>query len=244
MKIAKRIFWGVFFIAAAVLIVLSSLGYISGINIWVLIATIPLVAILVSSIPSLNFGGILMPIGFLFMLYSDTLVEMGFPKISNSVYFFAPLLIIVGLSIMFKRPSLRKDYISTPHFKHRDDTAFRSPNSQTDKNTVIENASFTHTVKYIHSPALEFAQFNSSFGKMEIYFDQTTPSINGAKIEANTSFGAIELYIPHSWYIVDDTSSAFGATKDYSKSNGNPNETPTVTITGNASFGSIDIYRI
>ena len=56
---SDRIFWGVFLLLGAVFLLVSKLGYFSDINIFSLLFTILLVAIIIKSIIKLSFPGIL-----------------------------------------------------------------------------------------------------------------------------------------------------------------------------------------
>ena len=70
----KNWFWGLFFIVAACLVIVNQLGYLTGFNIFTLIASIFLIAIIIQSATHLNFAGILFPFA---MILSYTMISLG-----------------------------------------------------------------------------------------------------------------------------------------------------------------------
>mgnify|MGYP006073058721 CR=1 FL=1 len=69
------LFWGFVFIILAVILILSQLGLLGDmrIGIWTLLATVFLLSILLKSLFSISFWGILFSIAFLCILYDEPL---------------------------------------------------------------------------------------------------------------------------------------------------------------------------
>ena len=55
----ERIFWGLFLVIAGIALIVSKLGYFAGVNLFSLVATVFLVAIIIKSVFKMNFSGIL-----------------------------------------------------------------------------------------------------------------------------------------------------------------------------------------
>lgn len=58
----------------------------------------------------------------------------------------------------------------------------------------------------------------------------------------DVSFGSVELYIPSSWNLVNETSAAFGSVGEQNTSSTNGG--PLVTLNGSVSFGGVEIIYI
>ena len=102
-KNRNNIFWGIIFLLAAVFLLVGKLGYLGGISLFSILFTVVLVAILLKSIPSVNFAGILFPLAFLCILYDKQLhIEALTPWTVLGV----ALLGTIGLQILFRKNRL------------------------------------------------------------------------------------------------------------------------------------------
>ena len=88
MKI-KDLFWGLLFIAAAVLVIFGKLGFFTEIGVFEIVATIALVAIMIKSIARLNFWGILIPAALLCTVNAD---ELGMTDLTPGPVLLAAIL--------------------------------------------------------------------------------------------------------------------------------------------------------
>ena len=113
-----------------------------------------------------------------------------------------------------------------------------------DGGTVVNcDLSFASAAKYLQCEKISEANLNTDFGKLEVYF-QDTPLLSGKKIHVNagTSFGSVELYVPKSWNVICMPDSTFGSVKEYGEPN--PDGENTMTIKADTSFGSINIHYV
>ena len=69
----ERVFWGLFLVIGAIVLLISKLGYFSDTNIFSLLFTLLLVGIIIKSLIRLNFPGILFPLAFIAIIYDDKL---------------------------------------------------------------------------------------------------------------------------------------------------------------------------
>jgi len=97
--------------------------------------------------------------------------------------------------------------------------------------------------RYLHANALETVELDCSFGGLEVYFDHVTLSPNGAEAFVECKFGAIELYVPADWHIIDNMSSSLGGVEYTGRESSNENS-PTLKVTGNVSFGAVEVHRV
>jgi hypothetical protein len=182
----ERIFWGVLFVLMGIVLVISKLGYFPGVNVFSLLLTAFLVAVIVKSLFHLNFAGILFPIAFICIIYDK---QLGITSITPWTVLIAALLGSIGLSMIFHK-----------HVKwiknkcNNDDYKFEKINIE-DESHVVFKSSFGASAKYINTDKFEQADFECSFGAMKVYFDNAIMSNNNAVVRINASFSGIELYI-------------------------------------------------
>ncbi|HKK94922.1 MAG TPA: hypothetical protein VJ916_01165, partial [Anaerovoracaceae bacterium] len=70
---SNKIFWASFFIIAAVLLLLSQMGYLGSMGFISIILTILIVAIAIKSIATRNIGVLVFSLAFLSIIYSEPL---------------------------------------------------------------------------------------------------------------------------------------------------------------------------
>ena len=63
-----------------------------------------------------------------------------------------------------------------------------------------------------------------------------------AFVNVDVSFGNMELYIPAGWRVICNVSSSFGSVQEHGRCRGE--EADMLTINGEVSFGTLDIYYI
>lgn len=227
----EKIFWGLFFIAAGIFIIVSQLGYFTGINIFSLILTIFLIACMIKSIRHLNFSGILFPAAFLCIIYAETL---GITKITPWPVLLAALFGSIGLSIIFHNHHY---YSHSNHEEH-----FTEIIDQEDGNSFNFETSFGSSIKYVNSEDFNQANLKCTFGSMKVYFDNAMIQSEQAVIKLDVSFAGVELYIPKTWNIINKANISFGAIDE--KNRNQSNGVPSVTLTGNSSFAGISIIYV
>lgn len=232
-------FWGLFFILAAVLIIVNQMGFLAGVSILNLLITILLIPIFIKSVAHLNFAGILFPLAIAGILYAGPLGIQAFTP--------WPILIValfgsIGLTFIFPhRMHHRRNYYCGKGSKHEEE-GFEEVIDIPDENIVDFSVRFGASVKYINSDALKQANLQCSFGAMSVYFDHVTLSPNGAEINLDVSFAGVELYIPKEWQVINKVNTVLGAI-DEKNPKGNK-EGPKVTLVGKTSFSGVDIIYI
>lgn len=225
MKISK-IFWGLFFILAATAVVLSGLGVFAEINLFSLILTIFLGAILIKSIWHLSFAGILFSIAFILIIYDN---QLGITAITPWPILCAALFGSIGLSIIFGK-----------HSHHHDKREFTK--EELENNVVDINVSFGASSKYINTKELERVNASCSFGAAEIYFDNAQIKGDSAIVNLDISFAGVEIYIPRTWCIENKVNVSLGAVEEKNKSHDVTEKT--IILTGKVSFAGVEIIYI
>ena len=230
---SDRIFWGVFLLLGAVFLLVSKLGYFSDINIFSLLFTILLVALIIKSIIKLSFPGILFPLAFIGIIYDD---KLGITAITPWTILFVALLGSIGLSLIFnKRPKWDK-----ANYKW-DGNATETIDIEDEGHIKLET-SFGSSIKYINTDKFEYANLKCSFGSMNVYFDNAIMEKENAVVKIDVSFAGMQLYIPRGWNVINNTSASFGAVEE--KNRIDAVKTNTLTLIGGISFAGVEILYI
>ncbi len=242
----KKILWGIFFIGAAALILANQMGYFAAdsVGLFSLVLTLIMVPVIIESIVHLNFFGIMFPLAFISIIYAK---QLGIEKITPWPVLIAALFISIGFSILFKHKKDHKwfhhkeNHVHYIGHKHSFDKNRESVDYLED-NVVNCSVSFGSSSKYLHSASLERAVLTCSFGSLQVYFDNTVLSPNGAEIKLDCSLGSIEMYIPKNWKVIDHVNVSLGELEEKNR----PGETsgPALTLVGSVSLGSVEIIYI
>ena len=234
----KNLFWGIFFIVAAGAIVVNQLGYFVGISLFNLVLTILLVPIVIESVVHLNFPGILFPLAILGILYAENL---GIQNLVPWPILVTALLGSIGFSILFKS-SWPHRHIDHFHHSSNEENFGEIINTE-DESNVEYKVNFGSGIKYVNSENLKTANLSCSFGALKVYFDNSKPDVEGARINIEASFSGVELYIPKTWKIVNEVNVSLGGIEE--KNNRyNTGEGSTVTLTGKISFSGVEIIYV
>ncbi|MHB1485725.1 MAG: LiaF transmembrane domain-containing protein [Saccharofermentanales bacterium] len=232
----KNIFWGFLFLLSAVLIIAGQTGAFGTIALMSIISGVLLLALMVYSLFSLNFFGVFLPLAFLYMIFWSPL---ELPEISPWLLVLAAVLTSIGFSIIF-------------HKKPKADTCCKDIGSQSfndttetiDDNHPYAKVNFGSSSKYLHSNNLEKGQFIASFGSLEVFFDKAQLSPEGAEIFLDCSFGAIKLYIPRNWKVIEKMQVNLGGVNYNNQPDVLTEDSPRLTLTGNVQLGGIEIQYI
>ncbi|MGL5433974.1 MAG: LiaF transmembrane domain-containing protein [Lachnospiraceae bacterium] len=238
----NKLLWGVFFIAAAILIVVNKLGYFTGINVWSLLFTIVLVPVVVSGAVRRNFFNLFFGIAFLLIVYAKPL---NITALVPWTVLIAALLLSIGFSILVPSKYKWKDRTYQHHsswYKHDSDYEKYETVDHLDGNEVNCNVSMAGSCKYLHSDNLERGSFECSLGYLKVYFDNVRLHPDGAVICVNCSLGSTELYIPRDWKIVLNVDSVLGNVGEQPRTQMGAG--PVLTITGTVHLGNLEIKYI
>jgi len=234
MKKSSKIFWGLYFIVAAIAIVLYQMDYFAETNLISLIFVVLTIPIVIMSLLKFQWAGVLFPIAILLLMFDETL---GMPDLSTwpvlAVAFFGT----IGLSFIFTPKLLQFEFGFNGDFENIEDIL--------DDNIINCALSFSSTTKYVNTDNFERANFKCSFGELKVYFDNAKVNENGAIINLDLSFSGAELFIPKEWNIVNKCDSVLsGIDENHHRGRYCDKNAPLVIITGNIYFSGVDINYI
>ncbi len=229
----ERVFWGIFLLVGAVVLLVSKLGYFSDINVFSLLFTILLVGIIIKSILRFSFPGILFPLAFIGIIYDD---KLGITAITPWTILLVALLGSIGLSLIFNKPSKwsKVDYRWDGHEPETIDIE--------DEGHIRLETSFAGSIKYVNTDKFEQANLQCKFGDMKVYFDNAKMAKESAVVKLEASFCGVQLFIPRTWRVENRTSVSFGAVEE--KNRRDSVTTNTLTLIGDISFSGVEIIYI
>lgn len=230
-KDGKSIFWGVLFILASLLIIVNQLGFFKEISMFKIISAVLLIGIMIRSIYSISFPGILYPMAFLCIIFEK---ELNISEFVPWPALLTATLASIGLSLVFK-----KNYNGKLNF-HR--TRATKTVGEESESVIDCYVNFGAITKYIHSNNFESAKIKCSFGAASVYFDQAIINSDEAYIDLDVSFGGVELFIPKEWRVTINANVSLGGIEEKFRV---PNASgPTVYITGNVNLSGVEIIYI
>ena len=232
----QKIFWGIFFIAAALLIIISKLGLMPDVGVFSIFATIILLWMLLQGLKHINFYEIMFAIAFLCIIYDEPL---GIQALTPWTVLVAALLFSIGLSMLFHG---KRRYHCNVNISGRNHGTFGESSEQfSDEHLICEN-NFSAAIRYVNSNNFRDAHLENNFGSLTVYFDNAIIQGNSAQVSIENNFGATALYIPKEWKVVTNLEHSFGNIDEYGTSVGSSDTT--LYIQGETNFGHIELHYV
>ena len=239
----RTIFWGIFFICAAALIVSNQMGYLVHVSFWSLVITILMVPVVIESAVRLNFFGVFFPLALIAIVFHE---PIGIGQLGVWPILGAALLLSIGFSMIFRRKNAswlwKYDAFRHGQYRYHRDRCSGGQGETLDGDDLNCSISFSSNSKYFHSKNLQRASLTCAFGDLKVFFDNAQLSENGAEIFIDCSFGEIELFIPKAWNVANRITPSFGNVKEKNWRENVPG--PMLTLSGSVSFGSVKITYI
>lgn len=235
-----KLFWGLFFVAGAVMLILSKLGTLPDLSFLSIVFTIIFAWTFLKGIFSINFFEILFSAAFLAWIYDDVL---GITALTPWTLLGAALLGSIGLSLLF--PGKHRWHV----FRHNssDDSI---PYAEEvvdipDEETIHLENSFGASIKYINSQNFRNAHLETSFGEMKVYYDNAFTTEKQVYTKIDVAFGNMVLYVPKTWQVINNIDCSFGAVDIKNQKSYTPlPEAPVLVITGSVAFGGAEIIYV
>jgi len=236
----RNLFWGFFFVVAAIAIILYTIGGFTDINIFTLAVTLVLLPIIFGSCVRLNFFGILFPLAILAIIYAEPL---GITALVPWPVLLTALFGSIGFSILFhKKHNYYSFHEHWEHHEHDKNEHFSEIIDAPDSDTINFDVKFSSAIKYVNTDDFKQATLSCKFGALKVYFDNAKITGDKAQIYLDGSFSGIELYIPKSWEIVNDINATASGIEEKNRRADVPG--PKVTLAGNLSFGGVEIIYV
>jgi hypothetical protein len=248
-----RVFWGLFFLAAAAAVLLSALNIFTfgGINISWLILGIFLAALAIASLFKLQWLGVFAPIAGLLTIDTCQTHYLGLSTEVIWPIWVAAVLLSIGFGILFHRSHGRWYHVG--HIRHDTHTKFdrHHPDkhenviNQDDDSEVFVDVNMGATIKYVNTDDFQSAVLNCKLGSIKVYFDNAKIKGDSALVDINSTMSGIELFVPRNWRIIDSTSKTMSGIDEQNAPRFTDRvDEKTVTLTGSLTRSGIEITYI
>lgn len=234
----RKIFWGIFFIVMAMIVIVSKLGILPEVGVFALLATVFLVWMAADGVRHRNFYEMLFAVAFLCIIYDKPL---GIEALTPWTVLAAALLLSIGLSLLFGGKNTIKHSIEC-EWGRDDSRGIGSSNEQYSGEQVYFRNNFGSAIRYITSDNFCKAYLENNFGSMKIYFDNAIIQSNTAFVKIDNNFGETILYIPREWKVQNELEHCFGNISEHGKSIGT--SSAVLWLKGETNFGNIEIYYV
>ena len=236
----NNIFMGLLFIAIAVVMMLSALGFMPDIPWFKLLCGIAIGSWTIKALVDRDFFGMFTSASIIAWIFEE---ELHIEHLTPFPLLIAAALLGIGLNMIFGK----KQKIIT--FSYKDDDGnwkegsfddVRSEEWQDGRTVVLEN-NFNSTNKYVNAAAFSSADLENNFGSANIYFNNATIYGKEAVVELENNFGQMNIYFPNTWRASISQDSAFGRVNVF----GEPNrdmDAPCVIVKAESNFGQLNIY--
>lgn len=236
----KNITWGIFFIIAAILVVLNKTSLLVGLNFWNVIITILLIPVIINSGRTLNFFGIFFPLALISILFSEPL---GIEDFTPWTVLAAALFLSIGFTLIFPRKrEIPSAYTQNVNPNVCPDPSKSAYAAQSDDYVNI-NARFSGAAKTLTSQSLKGVRIDASFASVKVYLDKTRIDANGAEILILSEFSGIELYIPADCQVVRGVNATLSGVDEKGRT-GVPKNGGYIELKGDARFSGITVIYV
>jgi hypothetical protein len=234
-----KLIWGTFWLLAAAFIIVSQLDGFANIGVGSIIVTILSVAFIVQCVAYLKFAPLPVPLAVLYVIFRTTL---GWPEINAWALIAASVLASLGLVMLLPGPRWGN---GKPRAKSGDSChqEVRTESVSGDDNPSV-SVNFGAVSRRIQSGNLESVRLYCNFGALEIYLDGARPCANGAEADLNCSFGAMKLFVPKHWRVIDRINCALGGVDMDKTFASAPENAPRLTLTGSVSLGGVEVRSV
>lgn len=235
----QKLFWGIFFIVMAMIVVVSKLGILPDVGVFSLLATAFLIWMAVDGIRHRNFYEMLFAVAFLCIIYDKPL---GIEELTPWTVLAAALLLSIGLSLLFGGKRKRKHSIEFEWDSGDGSKGIGSSSEQCSGECIRCENNFGAAIRYINSDNFCKASLENNFGSMTVYFDNAMIQGDTASVKVDNNFGETILYIPKEWKVQNELEHCFGSINEHGKAEGT--NSAVLRLKGDTNFGNIEIYYV
>ena len=233
-KFLERLWLGVFIVAAGVLLILSKATDILPCGFWSALWPTAIICLGLSGLTNrhvsiFSAGAVL--IGTFFLLSNFAVIPENF---SATWMVVGGILIVCGVLSLIPKKFRKRKYSYDGEHSVND-------YSCVDGHIEYESSFGDNSVKF-EGDTLRGGDIEVSFGAAKVDFTGVKEVSNGAVLEADVSFGSLELVLPRTIRVTDMRDTSFGAVNI--KGSCNPDPQYALMVKSDVSFGSVEIiYR-
>ena len=240
-----RSFWGIFFLAAAALVVVNQMGILTyKLGFWAIIGTIIFALSLIDGLINRRITESVFSVAFLLMIFAQPL---HITKLVPWTILLAAVLISIGLGIIFRNRFHTVVYANKKikDFRNKresiSDHIFTDTVSNENGAHVVIDQTMSDTSRYIHSKELETIDVRGKMGDINIYLDDAKAAGDTVVMNLDVTMTDLNVYVPSSWQVESNLGPTFGSLEIEGTSNGGG---PTLIIQGRASMSDVDVKYV
>ncbi|RVU71378.1 MULTISPECIES: hypothetical protein [Lactobacillus] len=243
----SRIFWGLFFLACAIFIVLNQMGiWTYRLGFWAAVGTVIFAISLIDGLVNRRITEAVFSVAFILMIFAQPL---HITKLVPWTILLAAVLISIGLGIIFRNRFHTVVYANKKIKDFRDkrenitDHLFTDTVTKEDGAHILVKQTMSDTSKYIHSKALETIDVDAKMSDVNLYLDDTQAAGETVTLNLNLTMTDLTVYLPLSWQVESNMTSGFmtGDLEIDGTSNGGG---PTLIIGGHTSMSDVEIKYV
>ncbi len=236
----KNVFIGLIFIFVALMVLLNGLSLMPSIPVIRIAISCFLLVLCISELTKGHFFLPCVSLGLIGCIFDS---ELGIEMITPWTLMVVCALLGLGLEVIFKKETECNQGINQTY-----DYVYDEKNKQTVEETIKDDVvfvknSFNESSKYIETTGLKKAIVSNAFGKLSVYFQGASVSVEGAYIKSTNAFGETNIYVPKTWRVLVKQNNTLGAIRVYGQSEAEPGA-PEVVISAENSFGDLSISYI
>lgn len=264
-KRAGNIFWGILIIAAAILWLVSELGYLKGAGVGQILFSALWGAWIIKGLISRESFSVFMGLAFLAIVWDK---ELGIEAITPWPVIGSAILLSIGCSLIFKgakRKRWEKNYSyhfeksmkegkENAHMNENDTNKTWEGNTEygTDQphqshvngEHVYHMNRFSGAQKYIDSQNLKSVEIINKAGGMEVYLDNAKAAGDKVYMRIECYASGLEIYIPRSWKIENNVNCFMGAVEESTGAGGEAVNDVTLVLSGTVKAAGVEIIRV
>jgi len=219
----SQIFWGLAIIIVGVLFLAQNLGYLESFPFWnylpALLIILGLYQLFVNRFHAWVGPVIIILVGSFLLMATLNIITWS----TFGTMIWPTILILIGLSIIFRRSSNDKEF---------------SVDSESQFNIF---AAFSGQKRKITSTDFKAGEATAMFGGIELDLREARILNPPARLQTTALFGGVEIIVPSDWDVRMDVVALFGGADDKRKDLVSSKTTPDLIVSGTAMFGGLEI---
>ena len=236
----SKLIWGTFLLLAAAFVLFNQFNDFANLGIGSIIAAVLSLVFLVQCLADRNFALLPIPLAVLYIIFRTPL---ALPHIQTRTVILSSVLASIGLAVLLPH-KYRRCHHEFKHFAKTGDQQQVNAESSNNDNNPSVSVNFGAISRRLYADSLETVQLYCNFGAMEIFFDQAELNPNGAEAAINCSFGAIKLFLPKHWRVIDKLNCSLGGVDMDKRFTASEENAPQLTLSGSVSLGGIEVRYI
>ena len=227
----SNVFWGVAFIASALLLITDAVGRSAGVFdlpvLKIILCTL-IAAWGISELVKKRISHIFLPIGFIFIILQKDIsiwVGRGGEKfVSVWVVILAAVLLQAGTSVLLPK-------------KYNGDCAVGTTGGNTSTGSDYFENDLGSSACYVDAMRLGYYRVENDLGKLDVYIENTNEYTGGGTIEVDNDLGQTTIHVPAGWAVDNRIVASLGGVSCSVPASGGP----ILTLVGSCDLGHVNI---